>query len=279
MTAWDLILRAIGLFHLVGGVLVLRAIAAGAFVDIALAALSGGWRRRDGLRALLLSGGGVLTTLAGAALAVLDRFALPLMALNAVVQGVWLVFAGRAFPPEDDDDRLGRLRTKRAFVSYLVAIGVLAWAIESDRVVATAWPWLEGGLVVAGLGLAAWQIRVHRWPTDAPSQAAPADEPFIEPPPPKAVRLAPEIGCWPLWDADTGRNLDPHGLGLPDDLVTRIVDFESEVIEAIDPDHDEGAVIPDPAAVARFEPRAIALTRELGLIFGEDNVSWSLPTP
>ncbi|WP_449396302.1 hypothetical protein [Devosia riboflavina] len=40
------------------------------------------------------------------------------------------------------------------------------------------------------------------------------------------LRLAPEWECWPLWDDETGDNLDPRDLDLPPALLARLVAWD-----------------------------------------------------
>ena len=281
MIEW--VVRGWGVFQLVGGILVLKTLADGRLIDTMMAALAGGARPIDRIRSLLLTVGGVLTAIGGAAAAALDVAVVPLMVANAVVQGGWLVFAAFAFPPEDDADRRGRMQTTRAFVVHVVATALVIWAISSGRIVPMRSIEVEVALGLAALGLAVWQIRglltggfaaMGISGADAPE---PETEPSEPPPRPTRVRLEPSLGCWPLWDQDSGRNISPDTLDLPYELLAEIDAFESEVLEVVDPDHDDGPCIPDAAARARCEEEAIALTRALEAVFGEDNVVWRLP--
>lgn len=279
---WDWVFRALGVFWLVGGMATLWALRQARGLDAMLAALSGGVRQRDVVRAELLTLGAVLTVLAGLFLALLDRFAPAAFFANALVQAGWLLYAAREFPPEDDEDRIGRARSTNAFGVWLVGTGAVAAAERFDVVRFEALPvpeMIAGGMAVAVL---VWQSRgiraMRAMPTlDGPATGSPHPEeagPFRQP---VNVVLAPEVGCWPLWDGDDGRNLDPSRLEIPDDLRERIADFEGRVIEALDVDHDDGPTIVDRAAVARFEAEAIALTRALAAVYGPDAVAWRLP--
>lgn len=57
---------------------------------------------------------------------------------------------------------------------------------------------------------------------------------------PSLLRLAPEYGCWPTWDDETGDNIDPADLSIPADLHARIVvwdgDFQATLDNACPPD-------------------------------------------
>lgn len=282
MIGW--VLRAAGLFHLVGGLLVLKALAETATLDLFAAQIAGGVRPRDRARAILLGLGAIVTTLAGAALVALDRAALGLVVANLVLQGAWLGFAARTFPPEDEDDRRGRRQVTNAFFGWIALTAVVVWAATGGAVRFEANPAIEFGLGVAGLGLVAtgglFLRRSGVLAAGGSFLAADTDDddreaaPFVQP---TSIVLAPEVGCWPVWDGDDGRNLDPHRLDLPEDLLSAIVAFEDRVIEALDVDHEDGPAIADRAVEARLEGEATALARALEAVYGVDRVAWRLP--
>ncbi|MDK9697241.1 MAG: hypothetical protein OEL76_12690 [Siculibacillus sp.] len=278
---WDWAVRALGVFWFAGGMITLRALHETRGLDGMIAALSGGVRRRDVVRAALLTLGAVLTALAGFLLAALDRFAQAALLANALVQAAWLFYAAREFPPEDDEDRIGRTRVSNAFGVWLVGTGLVIAAEQFDVVRFEALPVVEAVAGVAAVAALVWQafeIRALRAMPGLDASPIAGQEP--EPGPyrqPVNVILAPEVGCWPLWDADDGRNLDPSRLDLPEDLRERIADFEGRVIEALDVDHDDGPTIVDREALRRFEGEAIEITRALEAIYGEDAVAWKLP--
>ena len=131
---WDWAVRALGAFWFVGGLVTFRALRQSRVLDGMFAALVGGVRRRDVVRAELLTLGAVLTTLSGLLLALLDRLAPAMLLANAVVQAAWLVYAAREFPPEDDEDRIGRARVTNAFGVWLVGTGLVIAAERFDVV-------------------------------------------------------------------------------------------------------------------------------------------------
>lgn len=279
---WEWAVRALGVFWFAGGLVTLRALAQARVLDVALAALGGGVRPKDVVRAGLLGGGAILTALAGLLLALLDRFAPAALLANAVVQAVWLAYAARHFPPEDDEDRIGRLRVTNAFGVWLVGTGSVIAAEQFGVVHFENLPTAEAVICLAAVAAAVWQGLAIRamWATPTLGAAAIADpEPESEGPyrQPVNVILAPEVGCWPLWDADDGRNLDPWRLDLAEELRERIRAFEDRVIEALDVDHDDGPTIVDRAMIPGLEAEAIEITRALASVYGEDAVAWRLP--
>lgn len=278
---WEWAVRALGVFWFAGGMITLRALRLSRVIDAAIGAIRGRRSTHDLVRDALLTLGAVLTALAGLLLAALDRFAPAALLANAVAQAIWLGYAARHFPPEDEDDRAGRAQSRNAFLFWLVGTVAVVAAERSGAVALVTLPVFEGAATVAALALLAWQgreiVRMHRTPSLG---FASADDFEVNSPPftqPTRVLLAPEVGCWPLWDADDGRNLDPWRLDLPDDLRDRITDFDGRVIEALDVDHDDGPTIVDPEAVRRLEAEAIELARALVAIYGEDGVAWKLP--
>jgi hypothetical protein len=279
---WDWAVRALGAFWFVGGLVTLRALGQARVLDTALAALDGGVATRDLVRAGLLGGGAVLTALTGLLLAALDRFAVPALLANSVVQGAWLVYASRHFPPEDEADRVGRAQVRNAFFVWLAGTAAVIAAERFGVVTFAALPLFEA---IAGVAAAAlllrqgWEIRgMSRTPAlDAAMVVDPGSEekgPYRQP---TSVILGPEVGCWPLWDADDGRNLDPWRLDLAEDLRERIRAFEDRVIAALDVDHDDGPTIVDRTLIPVLEAEAIEITRALAAVYGEDAVAWRLP--
>lgn len=79
---------------------------------------------------------------------------------------------------------------------------------------------------------------------------------------PRRLRLAPEWECWPTWDHETGDNLDPASLGLPDEIVARINDWDAVFQAIYDRDDPLSSRFPSAGAEAAYvaEGRAIAAT-------------------
>lgn len=276
----DWVARGLGLFYLAGGVVVLRALAANRIADALLEALGGGAKTKDRIRFVLLSAGAVLTALSGLALVLLSRWASALMLANVAMQAAWLLYAARHFPPEDADDAIGRRRTTHAALGFLAATGLIVWLQRSGRVSFETAGWVDAALAVAAVGGMGWAVHVWRWGALGGGVAPVSPEPEADAPvfdPPRSIRLEPQFGAWPLWDSDTGRNVDPFALDLPAGLAERIRAFEDAVLAATDPDHDDGPRVTDRDVLPRLEAEAAAICRQLVELYGEDGVCWRLP--
>lgn len=58
------------------------------------------------------------------------------------------------------------------------------------------------------------------------------------------LRLAPEWECWPLWDDETGDNIDPRDLRLPPALLARLVAWDDVFQASSDRDDPMASVLP-----------------------------------
>ncbi|MBO9588518.1 hypothetical protein [Devosia sp.] len=58
------------------------------------------------------------------------------------------------------------------------------------------------------------------------------------------LRLAPEWECWPLWDHETGDNLDPRDLKLPPALLARLVAWDDVFQATFNRDDPLASVLP-----------------------------------
>ena len=118
---------AVGVFYVFAGILVLRAIALDRVMDAMLEALNDPTAPNEKIRSRVLLAGAVFTLSSGAALMILSPLSAPLFLANALWQGVYLLWAEKALPPEDGDDARGRQQTKDAFVAYLAATMFVLW--------------------------------------------------------------------------------------------------------------------------------------------------------
>lgn len=152
------VLRLIGLFYAATGIVYVRTYATNAVADKLLAALEGPQPAKERIKRWWLTLGAALTVASGLALLTLSWWILPLMLVNLVVQGGWLVYARAAFPPEDEDDLRGRRQTTNAFYVWCGATAIALFALTGDRSL------IEGGMIqtllppVGGLALFAWLI-------------------------------------------------------------------------------------------------------------------------
>lgn len=224
---------AIGVFYVFAGFVVMRAMAMEGLMDTVLAALTNENDVNEERRTRFLRVGAFLTLTSGAALALLSPLAPWLFMANTLVQGGYLYWAERVLAPEDADEQKGRPRTKNAFVVYLAATAFVVW-LQAQGALR---PWtapiethaLDAGIIALSL-LAAWAwIHLPRKSSSSENPlegfAGAADlssqrrAPF---PMPKRLRLAPEWNRSPLRDADSGEPVSVFQLGLPEDLMYRI---------------------------------------------------------
>lgn len=76
---------------------------------------------------------------------------------------------------------------------------------------------------------------------------------------PRTFRLAPEFGCWPIWDDATGDNLDPVELAISPALVERIRRWDDAFQTTLDPAYPPDSRFPDEAAEAAWRAEGNAL--------------------
>lgn len=228
----------IGAFYIFAGFVVMRTMAMSTLLDQALLALDPKSNSKlELVRSQVLLAGSYLTLASGVALLIMSPFAPYVFLLNTIVQGGYLVWAERAFPPEDAIDRQGRQRTKNAFVIYLAATAFVGWMAYQGYL--RAWEGadvalLDIGIIVLALGLAWAVIYLPKRREKSASVFEPIEErpngdvvrDFREEPPPKRLRVAPEWGCWPLWNDETGQNVSHFHLKIPEDLMGRIEEWD-----------------------------------------------------
>lgn len=119
---------AIGAFYIFGGLLALRAVRSGLFLDRAIAKISGeGIPLADRVQAAYGAIVAVLMLAGGGALLLLSRWAPLLFMVCVLVQAVYLVWAARALPPENALEAKGRQASVNAFVLYSAATAFVLW--------------------------------------------------------------------------------------------------------------------------------------------------------
>jgi hypothetical protein len=152
----DWLIRGAGLFYALSGVVLVRAMALDKMAGTLEAMLAGAVQRKDRIRHYWLRLGAALTVASGLAMVLLGAFTVPLMLANCLVQGGWLVYARSQFPPEDEDEALGRRRTTNAFLVYLLVTALTILAFASGAVVlhggamGSPWDLVATWLPVAG---------------------------------------------------------------------------------------------------------------------------------
>ena len=289
----DWVVRAVGVFWFVGGIATARALAQSRMMDVVLAALAGGIRGRDRLRTALLGGGALLTTASGAALIGLDRWAPGLMIANALLQAAWLAVAAVAFPPEDEADRIGRRRSRNAFLVWTTATVVFLVLVMRGDVVVTEQPWFEAALAVAaliGAGLLAREVTAAGPGGglafgEADEETA-DDEDFVTQPPSapidrtiaRRLMFAPNLLTPSLRDVDSGEVFEPSAIDLPEDLREALGDFEIEIQEYLVTSRTDPDLWVLPTGVrASLEPRIAALAKALEPHARDGEATWWLP--
>lgn len=218
---------AVGLFYAIGGILHMRVMVMDRIADDLLAALGDRDAHMERQRSRIMTLGAALTFASGLSLVAMSRWTPLIFALNAALQGGYLMWAARAFPPEDDLEKSERRSTLRAFVICLVALGLVV-ALHRLGV----WQiWLEPAfaelvaIIVPTLAIS-WLFGRNGKRSGDTIHAAPQPKPQsikADMASPERLRLAPEYHCGPLWDDERGNMLDVAGLGLSVELVDRIL--------------------------------------------------------
>ena len=249
-TALPWILFVIGVFYTFGGIVLVRRMAMDQLLDKAIAAIT---LKRDHVeeaatRALTV--GAWLTLASGLTLMAQSRATLVVFGLNIVVQAGYLIWAARARPPENDAERRGRQATTNALFIYIGVFG-LALVMEQQNLwrelMGRGWAGLAAEtlaalLVTAALAWLIWnpsgakrQSRFSgaRASEDTFDDSLPTHDPSK---PPGSLRLAPEYNCWPTWDDGTFSNVDPSILGLSEDLLGKLTEWDERFQKCYNPD-------------------------------------------
>jgi hypothetical protein len=250
LTALPWILFAFGLFYTLGGVVLVRRMAMDRLLDQAIAAITLKRDRVEETATRLLTIGGWLTFASGLSLMAQSRAALVIFILNILAQGGYLAWAARHRPVTDEAERRGRASTRNALLIY---VGVFALVVVMEQ--HGLWrSWLGtgiAGLVADLVAIGAVTVtfiflltntgnnrsgkKGKRYPDflDPGEDEAPDYDPTK---PPSCLRLAPEYQCWPLWDDESGTNVNPDRLGLSADLVARIERWDAVYQKCYRPD-------------------------------------------
>ena len=257
-----------GLFYAAGGVVHMRALVMDAMADGLLTMLGDSDAGKERQRTRIMTLGAALTFASGLSLMAMSRWTLPIFAVNVALQGAYLLWAARAFPPQNDNERRGRRSTVRAFLIYLAAFG---FVVALDRL--GLWRiWfqpalIELAIIVASTLAVSWFFRRGlRAPSEgaAPMHApAPQAEAQVSLPP-ERLRLAPEYHCSPLWDDERGNMLLPIDLELSPELAARIEAWNEEFQATYREDNPLGAVFPDVAAERAWVREGYAIAGDLG---------------
>jgi len=284
----DIAARAIGVFYFVGGIFVIRQMAFSELLDQVTRAISLERRQpKDGMKLWLLGAGAVLTSGGGAALGVLSAWALPIFAVNLLSQLVWLVWARSAFPVEDDEDRLGRDRTRNAAILYAAMLAGVAALWSAGRLAPLGAP--TTAVTLVGLvGAAAYALyslgRTPRsgwsndddgtdWKAEArereEAEKLAADPDYRHP---SRIRFEVHPYRYPIVDADDGRLLN-HFTYLQVEDADEIEAWHDEYINYVIA-RSPGAktVFPSEEVENAHRARAEEFVALLKMTYGRDNV-------
>ena len=272
MDVIDITARLIGAFYAFGGVLALRAIAADAVLDRALASIAMSRPDPDDeLRRRVLTAASVVTAASGGAVGLQSGLAPWLFMLNLGLQAGWLAWARVRFPPRDADEILGRRRVARAAAVWAGATAIVLWLDLDGRLGPVSEPWPPLALAVGVVAMLAWILPQLAWkpgPTPAFGEEPDGQAVVVAP---RRVRLALRYGFQTLWDADDGRALNPFD-HLPDALATRLLAWEDAFHDAFDPHEPDAGPQFAPARAEAHELEGLAIAAELRALFGEDAV-------
>lgn len=277
--------RIIGGFYAVGAIFLIRHMAMTEMLDRAIAAIEMQQEpQKQVIRRWLLGIGAVLTGASGVATLLLSSWALPLFALNLLVQGGWLVWATRAFPPQDAEEVLGRRRTfNAAFFYATVAATVMALAYEGRLA-----PWGEWQTAVpaavATAGYFAYLVRCLRLaamekqetPQAGDAEGDPLDDEYRQP---RRVRFEVHPWRYPMIDADDGRLLNHYRM-LDSETANEIEAWHNDYIGFV-AGAGEGATSVFPSEEVEAEHKATAdnFVGYLRDIYGHENVEGPIYLP
>ncbi len=241
----------VGLFYVIGAMVLLRHLASAAVMGEMLVALGDAAAAEERRRVRWWMVGGALLLAAGLSLVLLSRSAPLFYGLAGVFQLAWLASSARRPTQGAAEPDL------HAFGLYL-AFGVLvAWAEMEGLWQTWVAPALIEGAAVAGLAAAgaAWTLRHAAW-------RAPA-LPFGQRDAPLALILAPAWRAAPLRDAVTGAPVEPAALGLDAGLVERIAAWDA-TLQAHANAH--GQAFPDLAAEQAWIEEGLRIAGLLQLV-------------
>ena len=286
----EIAVRAVGLFYAAGAILLIRQMAMSEVLDRAIAAIN--LRREETkviVRRWLLGAGAALTGASGAAALLLSWWAVPLFAANLVLQGAWLAWAVRAFPPEDEEEALGRRRTFNAFFFYAtVTVTVFALAYEGRL---RPWGEWQTALPVA-VAVAAYTIYLARclgWLAPSGRGGDAADDEDFDPAAygdaeeeirhPSRIRFEVHPWRYPVVDADDGRLLS-HYTYLDYETANEIEAWHSDYAGFVT-GAGEGAtsVFPSEEVEAEHRAQAEGFVEHLRAIYGRENVEGPVYLP
>lgn len=279
MAAIEIILRLAGAFYAIAGFLIMRAARMDHLLDKAIEAISGRpTPRAERTRSDLMTATAVMTTAAGTALLVGSAWAAPLFAAALAVLIGGHAWEGRADPPADESERLGRRRSINATLLFAAVTAGVAWFWTRGGLAGFGDPARAGAILISAAAVAAYGWRATRWNPSGGTSAfndtvdGEAEEASSLALMPARIRIAPRPGDWPLRDADedAARN---HFRILPPELADRIEKWDEGFQMRTEIDAADGSVrFETPEYEAGFEAEGKAIRGELEVLFGEGMV-------
>lgn len=279
MSGVEIILRLIGAFYILAGLIAARQMVMEAFLDKALAGLTlKPVPRADRLRGRWMLGIAASVFAGGVLLLALSILALPAFLACAAAQAAYLGHAApRLIDPDDPPDPAGRRRTRNAFLVYLGATGLVAAAAATAHL---RWPWDDPWpAAIAGIALAAFVA----WHVAKASETLGGRRGFsiepVEPETPEVlpgrVRLMVRPFVLPFADDATGRVV-PQSLAVStfgEALVADILDWEEAYLATI-PARKRTGGFADPDAAARHAAEGRALAERMAAVLGAERVAY-----
>lgn len=274
-------LCVMGAFYAFAGYVATRAALTSHFVDRAIAAIGGTMpSRMETAQSYWLLAAATLVFAGGVSLLLLVDIAAWLFLASAAGQALYLFhFAPRYFDTEEAPDPIGRRRSTNAFVVYLVATALVAWALSAGKLT----HWQEAGWPLLALLAAATAVHVgyvirtlRGSPADAPALAMPRadwaaddpDTPGRDPSQSKRIKVMADYCAHPLWalDEDSYGDFPPEHLGLSPELARDLNAWAEDFTSSLDPDNPgESLWSEDQRKVheAKARPLAVRLAREM----------------
>jgi hypothetical protein len=270
-------IRAVGLFYALGAIFLIRQMAMSEVLDRSLRAMEGRPElAKDIVRRWLLGAGAALTGASGVAALLASSWAMPLFAANLVVQVGWLIWSSTAFPPQDEEDRLGRRRTfNAAFFYATVTATVFALGLEG-----LLRPWGEWqSAVPVAAGTLAYCVYLAR--TLGSLLLPMRDERSSDPDYRQPTRVRFEVHPWqyPMVDADDGRRL-PHYTYLDITSANRVERWHGRFAGlAGGADADASTIFASEEEEGQHRAEAESLVEMLRGIYGAENVEGPVYLP
>jgi hypothetical protein len=285
----------IGAFYVFAGLVALRAMAMDRLFDVALAAITLGDPPdpNERIKSLWLTFGAALTLAGGVALLILSVLAPGLFVANLAVQTVYILWAERALPPEEPEDRIGRTRTINAALIYAAATVFVVWAMPGyaranlaiGPVPSLAVEFAIILLVTAGSYVYFFRkTRLRVRAEDVSSDGADYDDTDVgagyeeddgldAAGRPKALRVEPAIGSSPICNDFTGRDIAIESLGISEELCARFRCWDETYQAAHSAEDYRERGFADAAAEEAFTAEGEALVEELRKEWGGTVVS------